>query len=126
VFGHSRERPYTYYLDDNGEPVGADLDDPRLIEWFSHSWEPGPRSKRVAENEVDHYWVSTVFLSIDHAFLDGPPVLWETMVFDRETGESDLYCEGYASREAAMQGHARVVAALLAGKTPDELEPEDG
>jgi len=117
------QRPLTYYLDEHGEPVGVDLMDDRheLWEWYAQAWEPGPRSKRVAENDVDGWWVSTVFLSIDHQFGNGPPVLWETMIFNRETGDSDLYCERYTSREAALRGHARVVAALLAGKTPEDL-----
>ncbi len=75
----------------------------------------------VARNDVDHYWVSTVFLVIDHAFMGGEPVLWETMVFRKDPPETDLYSERYTSREAAAQGHARVVAELLAGKLPEDL-----
>jgi hypothetical protein len=118
-------RPLMYYLDEQGEPVGVwQLDafgDPRVREWYEHAWEPGPRSKRVAQNDVDGYWVSTVFLLVDHQYGDGPPVLWETMVFSENSSGSDLYCERYTSREAAEQGHARVVAELLSGKTPGQI-----
>ena len=63
---------------------------------------------------------------IDHQFGNGPPVLWETMIFRKSTKESDLYCERYTSRQAALEGHARVVTALLAGKTPEQLNDCDG
>ena len=36
---------------------------------------------RVAETHVGDYWISTVFLGLDHSFHHGPPVLFETMIF---------------------------------------------
>jgi hypothetical protein len=54
--------------------------------------------------------VSTVFLGLDHSYREGPPVLWETMVFPSEDDFSELYMERYTSREDALEGHARAVA----------------
>ena len=65
--------------------------------------------------------VSTTFLGLDHSYGQGHPILWETMVFDPQEAGDSVYCERYTSREAAAQGHARVVAALLSGKTPEEI-----
>ena len=53
--------------------------------------------------------VSTVFLGIDHSFGEGPPILWETMIFD---GPHDQFQERYTSKEEAIAGHER--AMLLA------------
>jgi hypothetical protein len=50
--------------------------------------------------------VSTVFLVFDHGF-EGPPVLWETMVFG---GPDDGWQQRYRSRAAARTGHAAVLA----------------
>jgi hypothetical protein len=50
--------------------------------------------------------VSTVFLALDHSFGDGPPVLWETMVFG---GPADMDQQRYTSREAAEAGHVEAV-----------------
>jgi len=81
---------------------------------------------RIGRTMVGGYEVSTVFLSHDHRFLgDGPPILFETMVFDNSDGENwaaDQYCERYCTRAEAEAGHARVVAALEAGTAPEDLD----
>ena len=46
--------------------------------------------------------VSTVYLGSDHSYDDGPPVLWETMIFG---GEHDEACMRYRSHREAMRGH---------------------
>ena len=51
--------------------------------------------------------VSTVFLSMDHGFGKGRPVLYETMIFG---GPRDQYQERYCTRAEAEAGHARTVA----------------
>jgi hypothetical protein len=54
--------------------------------------------------------VSTVFLGIDHDFSkDGPPILFETMVFG---GERDQEQERYATWEEAEDGHAKFVSLM--------------
>jgi hypothetical protein len=54
--------------------------------------------------------VSTVFLGIDHGY-EGPPILWETMVFG--TDFQDFGQARYRSQEEAIAGHAAIVAGLL-------------
>src|SRR5262245_21922827 len=40
--------------------------------------------KRVAETTLGDYWISTVWLGIDHNWMrQGPPIIFETMIFDR-------------------------------------------
>lgn len=60
--------------------------------------------------------VSTVFLPLDHNLMgEGPPILWETMVFHGGTRSDPgvgQECWRYASREAALAGHRTVVATL--------------
>ena len=51
---------------------------------------------------ADGVMVSTVFLGLDHQFGDGPPVLWETLVFG---GSLDGEMARYTSRAAALAGH---------------------
>jgi hypothetical protein len=53
--------------------------------------------------------VSTVWLGLDHQFGDGPPLIFETMVFgDRESGR-DLAQERYSTLDEARAGHAAMV-----------------
>lgn len=94
-----------YVLDDDGEPMP--VDDWQV--WAAFFEQSARRS--VATTRVGSYLVSTVFLGIDHNFRgDGPPVLWETMVFHDGHGSRDLDCRRYSSRQDALDGHAVTVA----------------
>lgn len=73
----------------------------------------------LARTEVGWLTVSTVFLGLDHGLYDGPPVLWETMIFGRGRLASfrgmpflarDSYDQRrYTSREDALLGHEEMV-----------------
>lgn len=68
--------------------------------------------RRVALDLIGNFRVSTVFLALDHNYADhGPPVLFETMVFEDDK-HSDLACERYSTWDQAMTGHKRMVAAV--------------
>jgi len=95
-----------YVLDEAGNPVPCD----NLLEWGR--WFENAGSKRqVARDSVNGANVSTVFLGLDHSWGDGPPLLFETMIFG---GPHDQYQERYSTRAEAIEGHARAVA--LAGE----------
>jgi hypothetical protein len=54
--------------------------------------------------------VSTVFLGMDHQFMEGgPPLLFETMVFRKDTSIDEI-CERCSTWEQAERQHLRVVA----------------
>lgn len=91
---------------------------PREVEWAEYTdWlaKGFEETKRVARTEVGVAAVSTVFLALDHSHGDGPPLLFETMVFG---GEHSGACFRYATWDEAVAGHARVVAALTEGREP--------
>jgi hypothetical protein len=75
-------------------------------------------TKRVAADDIGDVTVSTVWLGLDHSFGDGPPLIFETMVFG---GDYDEWCERYATEAAAVTGHARIVAALRNGVPLEDL-----
>jgi len=62
--------------------------------------------RKVAKDKIGDILISTVFLGIDHAFDNGPPVLFETMVFG---GGLDEEMERYSTWEEAEAGHAAMV-----------------
>jgi hypothetical protein len=66
--------------------------------------------RHVRLTEQDEVTVSTVFLGLDHAWGEGPPALFETMVFINQSG-SDM--ERYATWDEAEAGHARWVAKVF-------------
>lgn len=95
--------------------------------------------RRVASTDVGPYWVSTVWLGMDHSFgLGGRPILFETMVFqrdqrddrdDEDVGVRDLDCVRYWSEEEALKGHEDMVTlirATLQEELPTPQEQHDG
>lgn len=69
----------------------------------------GPDDRHVAVTEVaPGVSVSTVFLGIDHQHFGGPPLLFETRVFN-DYGDDGTQ-ERYSTWEEAEAGHARIVA----------------
>ena len=82
-----------------------------VLDW-STSFEIGDR--RVAQTSLpDDVEVSTVFLGMDHQFGDGPPLLFETMVFG---GEQDQETMRYTTWEEAAKGHKDMVAFVRRSK----------
>ena len=68
--------------------------------------------RRVARTPLTNGWtVSTVFLYFNHAFDDGPPVLFETMMHRTAPGGRFAdYQTRYRTYEDAVAGHAATVA----------------
>lgn len=64
------------------------------------------------ENLADDVRVSTVFLGLDHRFGEGPPLLFETMIFG---GEHDQYQTRCSTWSEAEEMHKQ--ALKLLGKT---------
>jgi hypothetical protein len=95
---------FWYLLADDGEtPIPVEADDPR----FKDFWE-GDTNRRVAQTTIGDVVVSTVFLGLDHSYTDGPPILWETMIFGGPHNEEQWR---YCSRAAAAAHHEAIVAA---------------
>ena len=91
------------YFDKAGEPV-------TFFEWAELREEPGYR--RIGFTEVcEGVEVSTVWLGMNHNWYDGPPIIFETLVFSDDTGTE---CYRYSTEAQAVAGHDRVVAELRA------------
>lgn len=93
------KRIYWYKLE--GVVPVIDLTDGR---WMQENEE----ARQVAFTEITKdVFVSTVFLCIDHNFLDtGKPILFETLVFG---GKMDGHMERYETWFQAEQGHQKIV-----------------
>jgi hypothetical protein len=67
-------------------------------------------TRQVAEDHLGVNWVSTVFLGLDHNHSgEGPPVLFETMVF--KMGRSSTQ-RRYRTWDEAVAGHQEVLEEL--------------
>jgi hypothetical protein len=99
--------PY-YILDDSHQIKQASLDE--WGEWFTREHD----KRRVAIDEVGDFKISTVFLGLDYGgFMEGSkPLLFESMIFRKQTGYKDIFCERYSTWDEAKQGHAIILNTL--------------
>ena len=93
-----------YILDAGGNAV----QEPDLLKWGR--WFQ-TADRHVANDIIGGVRVSTVFIGLDHIFDDGPPLIFETMVFG---GPLDQEMERYSTREQAAAGHAVMIARVRA------------
>lgn len=87
-----------YILNSDGDPVEADL--LTWAQWLENA------DRVVAFDKLDRADISTVFLGIDHRFGDGPPLLYETMIFG---GAHEGHQCRYSTRDEALLGHSEAV-----------------
>jgi hypothetical protein len=113
------KKPNRYILNSVGEPV-IESD---LLTW-AKAFENSDR--KVKQEHVGPFLVSTVFLALDHNWEPtGPPILWETMVFlkDHEGiryGEDIGMDRCSGSREQALAMHAAMIARIASIPTIKE------
>ena len=102
--------PQDHILDDAGEPVPCDV-----ITWGV--WFQTADRMRVIAADRDEgaalggVEVSTVFLGLNMQWREGPPILWESLVFG---GPLDGTQRRYTSRAAALRGHQDLCRAVAA------------
>jgi hypothetical protein len=110
-----------YILDELKRPVPVPMSDMTAWgEWMADF----ENHRRVAQDEVGAFRVSTVFLGIDHGFgRSDRPVLFETMVFG-PADDADLECVRYCTWQEAEIGHAEMLRKVKGW--PQPKPPLDG
>ena len=107
------DRPLHY--DRSGRPIG-------LATWARLMDDEGYRV--VEQTHIGRFWISTVWLGTDHNFGLGPPMIFETMVFDATVSDrgrsgprsertvvpAELEMRRYSTIEQARAGHADFIS----------------
>jgi hypothetical protein len=90
------------YYDRQGRPLG-------LMEWARRF---GTAERIVVQDRVGPYWISTVWLGLDHAIFGGPPLIFETMIFvDGDSSVPNVeYQQRYSTEATARAGHDQAVS----------------
>lgn len=93
------------WYDKDGNPIGIERAN-RIL--GDHDY------RRVAQETVGPYWVSTVLLVLDHNFGVGPPLIFETMVFVQEGEDEEIsnLVWRYSTLGEAQEGHRAAVAMM--------------
>ena len=92
-----------YILDPDGNPIPCD----NVYTW--RAWFDATDRTLAEDTLPSGTQVRTSFLSLNHAFRPGPPVLWETVV----EGSPYPLMARYSSATAALDGHAVIVNAVM-------------
>ena len=89
-----------YILNDERNPIL----EPDVIKWGR--WFENISNRILVKTQIGDVQVSTVFLGIDHNFSeDGPPLLYETMIFYPPGAALGDVQDRYATRAEAIAGH---------------------
>ena len=104
------QRPYLYYVLDADKNILATTDLKKWGEWFGSSPDRFLKQEYIKSGDQE-YFVSTVFLAVDHSYMGGTPILFETMVL--ESGKmSEVYMQRYTEYDEAMRGHEAIMSML--------------
>jgi len=98
----ARSLAYEMYFDIDGNPMP-------FSEWTRGACDQGYR--RIADDRIGLFRVSTIWLGIDHSWGTGTPIIFETMVLLDGTVE-DFGMQRYCTKEEARAGHEAVCAEL--------------
>lgn len=105
--------PIPYY-DIDGREITDALEAGRLMESRRRDG-----SFRIGSDHCAGFWVTTVWLGLNHQFFEeGPPLIFETMIFVENEfpgGEAFDYQERYSTLAEAKAGHARALALVKLG-----------
>lgn len=69
----------------------------------------------LQRTEIEGHVISTVWLGLDHGHGgDGPPLIFETMVFPQQADGSldstgETYTDRYSTKEHALEGHEKAI-----------------
>lgn len=83
-------------------------------------------TKITGGNPPEVWSVSTVHLGLDHSYGDGPPLIFESMIFDADGIGNEQ--DRYSTEEQAREGHSAMVAEVvsrLSGAIVLHIDPED-
>ncbi len=109
------------YFQRDGTPLTNDEAHKRMKELFDDDY------RRIGFDTVTFrgmtYDVSTVFLVINHQYGDGPPLIFETMIFIHGSSH-DEYMQRYSTEDEAVAGHRYIVDTLRRNELPDLMQPQ--
>lgn len=88
----------SYYFNRKGKPISRE-------EWSALLKDLDQR-RVLSTGITPNLHVSTIWFGLDHGFGGGPPIIFETMVFE---GECVADTRRYSTEEEARAGHAEMV-----------------
>jgi hypothetical protein len=102
-----------YILDENKKVIPATRE-----EWSN--FRENLENKIVKQENVGEHCVSTVFIGLDHDFLEDYPHIFEIRIFKGNV--PTLYCDRHLTWEQAIAGHEKAVKIAQESKVEEKDE----
>jgi hypothetical protein len=99
------------YYDWQGQPISVE----QWVRLFEDE-------RHIGDDHIGDVHVSTVYLGLNHRWDDGPPHIFETMIFG---GDHDEWCWRYSTEAQARKAHAAIVEAVRDGRDPERAFDEE-
>ena len=103
-----------------------------MAEFTKLKFESGEDYHRIGSTDIGPYWVSTVWIGLDHSFGRGPPLIFETMVFPKDQrddpayhGLTDIDTRRYNTLQEAMDGHVEQCLLVRATLQEEFLDADE-
>lgn len=76
--------------------------------------------RKLAFDIINNHGVSTVWIGLNQNYGEGPPLVFETMVFDQNVFSNDTYRDLYSTWDEALAGHQLAIEWVKNGCKEDE------
>lgn len=73
----------------------------------------------VKQEEVNDFYISTIWLGLDHGFGQSEPMIFETLVFTNDGIQGEMF--RYSTLDQAVKGHKALISKYK--KVADEAKP---
>lgn len=93
-----------YTLDEHKNVIPCSLQ-----EWHKLFDEERETKKIVKQECIGNYFVSTIFVGIDHSPFADCFHVFETMVFDKTKNSNEIYCDRCGTYSEALEEHERAI-----------------
>jgi hypothetical protein len=108
----------SHFYDRHGMPISLE----RWAELFNDL-----KNRVVASDYINDIWISTVWLGLDHRWGPGPPLIFETMVFNSgvhnfQSRWHDIEMRRYTTEADAIEGHLRILELVRVLEFADNTE----
>lgn len=84
------------YYDQDGKPITH-------AQW-QDAWVKTDE-RRLGKTQIGNFHISTVWLGMNHRYNEGPPLIFETMIFNENKNYQDIGCQRYSTKDEAFAGH---------------------
>lgn len=98
---------YYFILNEDGSVTPVEVRE--WAKWYENA------DRSIAKYAFDKYDLSAVFLGINHNYGEGPPLIFEMMIFKKGTYD-EVFCERFSTKSETLLRAQELVHLIESGK----------